>query len=123
MIEQQLTERIIGALIEVHRHLGPGLLESAYCECLCREFDLIGLQFKREVPLPLNYKGHLLAVSYRLDIVVEECVVLELKSIEALLPIHEAQLISYLKLSGMRVDFLVNFNVPRMIDGIVRRVV
>ena len=107
-----LTEHVIGAAIEVHRHLGPGLLESAYEECLCRELSLKGLPFERQLELPIEYKGVRLECGYRLDIVVERLLVLELKSVEALLPVHEAQMITYLKLTNLRAGLLINFNVP-----------
>ena len=107
-----LTEHVIGAAIEVHRHLGSGLLESAYEECLCRELSLKGLPFERQLELPIEYKGVRLECGYRLDIVVERLLVLELKSVEALLPVHEAQMITYLKLTNLRAGFLINFNVP-----------
>ncbi|WP_145281485.1 GxxExxY protein [Pirellulimonas nuda] len=119
----ELTEKIIGAAIEVHKHLGPGLLESAYQVCLCRELASSGIAFAVEVPLPVSYKGHLLEAGYRLDIVVEELVILELKSIEQLNSVHEAQLLTYLRLSGKRVGLLINFNVALLKDGIIRRVV
>ncbi len=119
---EALTEQIIGAAIEVHRHLGPGLLESAYEECLCRELSLRKLSFETQRHLPLEYKGIKLACGYKLDIVVEGRVVLELKCVEKILPIHEAQLLTYMKLGGFKVGLLMNFNVPLMKDGIVRRV-
>ncbi len=109
LIEEQLTEAIIGAAIEVHSELGPGLLESAYEECLCHELMLRGLSFKRQVELPVVYKGIKLDCGYRIDIIVEDRVVLELKTVEKLLPVHEAQLLTYLKLSGKRVGLLINF--------------
>ncbi len=115
-----LTERIIGAAIEVHRTLGPGLLESTYEVCLCRELDLRGLQFNRQVALPVNYKGVKLDAGYRLDIVVENQVVLELKSVTAIQPVHEAQLITYLKLSGYPLGLLMNFNVKYLKRGLKR---
>src|SRR5581483_10660385 len=112
MLEQEhLTESIIGAAIDVHRELGPGLLESAYEECLCHELHLRSLAFQRQVELPVTYKGLKLDCGYKLDIVVEEQVVLELKSVEQILPIHQAQLLTYLRLSGKRVGLLINFNV------------
>ncbi|HTP84821.1 MAG TPA: GxxExxY protein [Alphaproteobacteria bacterium] len=117
-----LTEKIIGAAIEVHRALGPGLLESAYEVCLCHEFSLAGLQFRRQVPLPVTYKSVTLDCGYRADIVVESTVMLELKTVEAVLPVHKAQLLTYLKLSGLRVGLLINFNVPMLKDGLVRMV-
>jgi len=123
MLEQEhLTESIIGADIDVHRELGPGLLETAYEECLCHEFHLRGMHFLRQVELPVGYKGLKLDCGYRLDVVVEEQVILELKSIEQLLPIHQAQLLTYLRLSAMKIGLLINFNVAVLKNGIVRRV-
>ena len=116
----QLTSKIIGAAIEVHKILGPGLLESTYEECLCHELALRGIQFERQKQLPITYKGKALDAGYRLDILVEGAVILELKSCEAIEPIHRAQLITYLRLSGLQVGLLLNFNVPVMKDGIVR---
>jgi GxxExxY protein len=122
MIEEKLTEQIIAAAIEVHRHLGPGLLESAYSRCLCHELISRGLKIQCEVALPVVYKGVQIECGYRLDILVEDLVILELKSVEQVQPIHEAQLITYLKLSQKRVGLLINFNVKRLVDGITRRV-
>ena len=116
------TSPIIGAAIEVHRNLGPGLLESAYEECLCHELHLRGIDCKRQVPLPLLYKGLKLDCGYKIDLIVQDEVVLELKAVERFLPIHEAQLLTYLKLTGKRVGLLINFNVPLLTQGIVRRV-
>jgi GxxExxY protein len=112
----------IGAAIEVHRNLGPGLLESAYEECLCHELHLRGLDFKRQVALPLLYKGLKLDCGYKLDLIVQDQVILELKAVDKLLPIHEAQLLTYLRLTGKRVGLLINFNVPLLTQGIIRRV-
>ncbi len=120
MRENELTEKIIGACIEVHRHLGPGLLESAYQACLCRELVLQGLKFEREKSLPIEYKGHHVDCGYRLDLVIENEVVVELKAVERLLPIHEAQLLTYLKLTGIQLGLLINFNTPLLKDGIKR---
>lgn len=117
-----LTREIIGAAIEVHRHLGPGLLESAYRRCLMQELSLRGIAFKSECPLPLEYKGLQLESGYRLDLLVADAVVVEIKSVEALCKIHEAQLITYLKLGGWRVGLLINFNVDVLKNGIRRRV-
>ena len=117
-----LTREIIGAAIEVHRHLGPGLLESAYLQCLTRELSLKGIPFKREWPLPLEYKGVRLGCSYRLDLLVSDAVVVEIKSVEALTSIHDAQLLTYLKLGGWKVGLLINFNVEVLKTGIHRRV-
>lgn len=119
---QELTERIIGAAIEVHRVLGPGLLESAYEECLRHELDLRGIRWQREVWVAVNYKGHVVPEAYRIDLIIEDCVVLELKAVEQLLPVHEAQLLTYLKLTGKRVGLLINFCVPALKNGIIRRV-
>jgi GxxExxY protein len=117
---RQLTESIIGAAIEVHRAPGPGLLESAYEECLCYELGVSGIRFDRQRPLPVSYKGVLLDCGYRVDLFVEDTVVVELKTVERLLPIHEAQLLTYLKLMDRRVGLLVNFNVPMLKQGIKR---
>jgi GxxExxY protein len=117
-----LTKEIIGAAIEVHRHLGPGLLESAYLQCLARELFLKQIPFKREWPLPLEYKGIRLGCSYRLDLLVSEAVVVEIKSVEALTSIHDAQLLTYLKLGGWKVGLLINFNVEVLKTGIHRKV-
>ncbi len=122
LVYQELTESVIAAAIEVHKELGPGLLESAYEECLCRELSLRGLRFRRQVPLPVNYKGVHLDCGYKMDIVVEDKVVLELKAVEATTPLHEAQLLTYLRLSHRRVGLLMNFNTVLMKDGIARRV-
>jgi GxxExxY protein len=116
----QLSSQIIGAAIEVHKHLGPGLLESAYEECLCHEFELRGLTFERQKPLPLEYKGKRLDCGYRLDLLVENEIVLELKACEKVEPIHQAQLLTYLKIAGLRLGLILNFNNPVMRDGIVR---
>ncbi|NUM79115.1 GxxExxY protein [candidate division KSB1 bacterium] len=116
----ELTGVIIGAAIEVHRILGPGLLESAYEECLNHEFRQHLVRFARQHPLPVVYKGTKLDCGYRLDFLVEEAVVVEIKAVEAILPIHEAQLLSYLKLGGWHVGLLINFNVPVLKQGIKR---
>jgi len=116
------TREIIGAAIEVHRHLGPGLLESAYVKCLTRELYLKKIPFKREWPLPVTYKGIRLDCTYRLDLLVGDAVVVEIKSVEAVTPIHEAQLLTYLKLGGWKVGLLINFNVEVLRTGIHRRV-
>ena len=115
------TSPIIRAAIEVHRHLGPGLLESAYEECLCHELHLVELDFKRQVPLPVIYKGLLLDCGY--EIVVRDEVIVELKAVERILPIHQAQLLTYLKLAQKQVGLLINFNVPLLTQGISRRVI
>jgi len=122
LIYEELTEQIIAAAIEVHKHLGPGLLESTYEECLCHELGLRGLRFLRQVSLPVTYKGVKLDCGYRLDVVVEDKVILELKSVDEVNSLHEAQLLTYLRLSGRKVGLLLNFNTPVMKDGITRRV-
>jgi len=122
LLEASLSERVIGAAIEVHKLLGPGLLESVYEACLGREFDLLGIAYERQVALPLNYKGVRLDEGYRMDLVVEQRIVLEIKSVQELLPIHEAQLLTYLRLSSLKVGLLINFNVPVLRDGLKRRV-
>lgn len=115
-----LTEAIIGAAIEVHRALGPGLLESAYLKCLAHELSRCGLHCQTEVAVPVVYKDVKLDCGYRLDLVVEQEIVLELKAVESVLPVHKAQLITYLKLSGKPVGLLINFNVQLLKDGIHR---
>ena len=118
----ELTGDVIGAAIEVHKILGPGLLESAYEECLCHELRLRSIRFERQRELPIEYKGVTLDCGYRLDVVVENKVILELKAREALEPIHEAQLLTYLKLTGIKMGLLINFNVPMLRQGIKRLV-
>ncbi|GAB4429864.1 MAG: GxxExxY protein [Anaerolineae bacterium] len=122
LYEKELTGQIIGAAIEVHRELGPGLLESAYQTCLAQELKLRNLKFEKEKPLPVSYKGCQLDCGYRLDFLVEGKVVVELKAVEAIQPVHEAQLLTYLKLTRCRVGLLINFNVPVLKKGIIRRV-
>ncbi len=116
----KLSSRIIGAAIEVHKALGPGLLESAYEECICHELSIGGLSLERQKPLAVQYKGINLDCGYRLDVVVEDAIILELKSCEKIEPIHKAQLLTYLKLSGIKLGLLLNFNVSLMREGIVR---
>ena len=118
----EITQAIIGAAIDVHRALGPGLLESAYKECLCRVLELKQLQFEKEKGLPLEYKGLILEQGYRVDVLVLNRVVVEVKAVEVVLPVHEAQLMTYMRLGGWRVGLLINFNVPVLKDGIRRRV-
>jgi GxxExxY protein len=118
----RITEQIIGAAIEVHRALGPGLLESAYEECLCRELSLREIPFERQRPLPVEYKGTTLDCGYRLDLLVMGTVVVEIKAVECIEPIHEAQLLTYMKLGGLKLGLLINFNVPVLKDGIRRRI-
>lgn len=116
----KLSEKVIGACIEVHRALGPGLLESAYEECVCHELSLRAIRFERQFPLPVIYKAVKLDCGYRLDLVVENRIIVELKSVETLLPIHEAQVLTYLKLTGKTVGLLMNFNVPVLKAGLKR---
>jgi GxxExxY protein len=116
-----LTGEVIAAAIEVHKFLGPGLLESTYEECLCREFELRNkFFFERQKELPVEYKGVKLDCGYRLDILVANKLIIELKACESLQPIHEAQLLTYLKLTGIKVGLLINFNVPVLKEGIKR---
>lgn len=117
----QITEEVIGAAIEVHRHLGAGLLESAYEECLCRELTLRGIVFERQKAIPLEYKGLRLECGYRLDLLVAGEVAVEIKAMDTIAPIHEAQLLTYLKVGGWKAGLLMNFNVPMLKQGIRRR--
>jgi GxxExxY protein len=118
----QITEKIIGAAIEVHRKLGPGLLESAYQECLGREMLLRNIPFEREVPVPVIYKDVHLECGYRLDFLVNRTVVVELKAVDVMPPVFEAQLLTYLRLGGWHIGLLINFNVMMLREGIRRRV-
>ena len=118
--ENEITSLVIGYAIEVHRVLGPGLLESAYEECLCYELAQSGTRFLRQVPLPVRYKGVALDCGYRMDLLLEDLVIVEIKAVEALAPIHEAQLLTYLKLAQKPVDLLINFNVPVLKQGLKR---
>jgi GxxExxY protein len=116
----EITEKVIGAAIEVHSQLGPGLLESAYEDCLCRELALRDISFKKQLTLPLEYKGVKLDSGFRVDLLIEEAVVIEAKAVESILPVHEAQLLTYLKLGKWKVGLLINFNVARLKEGIKR---
>ena len=122
LYQEQLTGQIIGAAIEVHRQLGPGLLESTYQACLCHELELRGILYECQKPLPLEYKGIKLECGYRIDLLVADSVIVEIKSVDALAPIHEAQLLTYLKLTGIKIGFLLNFNVVVLKNGIRRLV-
>jgi GxxExxY protein len=115
-----LSEEVIGAAIEVHRALGPGLLESAYEQCLCYELSSKEVGFRRQVELPVSYKDVKLDCGYRMDIVVSDALVVEIKTVEKLLPVHHAQLLTYLKSSGLETGLLINFNVPVLKQGIKR---
>jgi GxxExxY protein len=116
-----VSHRVIGCAIEVHRNLGPGLLESVYEACLCRELSRAGLAFIRQRRIPVIYKGEPIDCDLIADIVVEQSLILEIKSVQAIHPIHEAQLLTYLKVSGIRAGLILNFNETRLIDGIRRR--
>ena len=122
LIHAELTERIIGAAIKVHTELGPGLLESTYGACLQYEMEAAALRFETQVKLPIAYKGFHLDAGYRLDFLVEKSVILELKAVEQVIPLRRAQLLSYLRLSGLQVGLLLNFNVVHLRQGIVRMV-
>ena len=118
----ELSNRVIGCALEVHRNLGPGLLESTYEQCLAHEFKIAELPFKLQCPLPVEYKGVKLDCGYRIDLLVDDSLILELKSVDKLLPIHQAQLLTYMKLSGISVGLLINFNVKYLKHGIKRMV-
>lgn len=122
MQHEELTEKVIGCAIEVHRVLGPGLLESTYEQCLARELSLQEIEFRLQVPLPVEYKGVRLDCGYRVDVLVANRVIVELKSVDKILGIHQAQLLTYLKLSGMSTGLLINFNVDQLKQGIKRLV-
>jgi GxxExxY protein len=122
LLEKDLTDKIIGAAIEVHKVPGPGLLESAYQVCLEHESTLRKISFESMVDLPLNYKGINLDAGYVIDLVYDKRVIVELKAVERVIPVHEAQLLTYMRLTDIRVGLLINFNVPVLKDGIYRRV-
>jgi GxxExxY protein len=123
METNQVAEKIIGCAIEVHKNLGPGLLESAYEECLYYELENCGLNVKRQLSLPLVYKDVKLDAGYRIDLMVENKVIVEIKSVEAIAEIHKAQLMTYMKLANIKIGLLMNFNVSRLKDGIVRWII
>lgn len=122
LLEKDLTDKIVGAAIEVHKILGPGLLESAYQVCMEHESALRNIPFERQVDLLLNYKGLDLDAGYVIDLIYDKRVIVELKAVERVIPVHEAQLLTYMKLTGIRVGLLLNFNVPVLKDGLYRRV-
>ena len=122
MTENAVGQQVLGCALKVHRALGPGLLESAYEACLAHELDRAGLSFERQLAMPLRYEGLKLELGYRLDLLVEGVVVVEVKAIERLTDVHRAQLVSYLKLGGYKLGYLLNFNVAVLKDGIVRMV-
>lgn len=117
---ETLAGQVIGACIEVHRHLGPGLLESAYEECLCHELSLRNIPFQRQAPLPVTYKSVQLDAGYRLDLVVDSRIILELKACDVVPKVARAQVISYLRLTGLTLGYLINFHAYRLVDGIQR---
>ena len=118
--DNDLTRRVIGCAIEVHRHLGPGLLESAYEDCLCHEMSLEDIAHERQIALPVVYKGLSISAGYRLDVLVESRLILEIKAVDRPAPVHEAQLLTYLRLSGLRIGLLLNFYHAVLRDGIKR---
>jgi GxxExxY protein len=118
----RLSNRVIGCALEIHRHLGPGLLESTYEQCLVHEMNIAGIPFKLQHPLPVEYKGIKLDCGYRVDLLVDDQIIVELKSVESLLPIHQAQLLTYMKLADISIGLLMNFNVKHLKNGIKRMV-
>ncbi|MBT3517997.1 MAG: GxxExxY protein [Candidatus Marinimicrobia bacterium] len=122
LLEQELTRKIIKCAIEVHKALGPGLLELSYEKCLMKEFELSDVLFKSQIELPLEYKRVRIDAGYLIDLIVEQKVIIELKAVGSLIPVQEAQLLTYMKLTGIRVGMLMNFNVPVLKDGIKRMV-
>lgn len=122
LLEQELTRKIIKCAIEVHKALGHGLLESSYEKCLMKEFELSDVLFKSKIEIPLDYKVVRIDAGYRIDLIVEQKVIIELKAVGLLIPVHEAQLLTYMKLTGIRVGMLMNFNVSVLKDGIKRMV-
>ena len=122
LVAERLTEQLIGLAITVHRLTGPGLLESVYEECLCKELSIREIPFTRQVGLPVEFKGARLDCGYRIDLLVDNTVLIEIKSVETIMPVHESQLLTYMKLGGWKVGLLINFNVPLLKQGIRRRV-
>jgi GxxExxY protein len=123
LVHRALTEQIIGLAIDVHRNIRPGLLGSVYSACLCLELERVGLPFEREVMIPVVYKGTTIPLGFRADIVVKNAIILEIKAVAELLPVHEAQLLTYLRMSGIRVGLLMNFHALRLKDGLQRFIV
>ncbi len=123
LIAGELTEQVIGLAIEVHRHTGRGLLESVYEQCLCHELREAGIPCERQVPIPVIYKGISIGDSFRADVVVARKMILEIKAVAAILPAHEAQLHTYLRMSGIRIRLILNFNARRLTEGLRRYVV
>jgi GxxExxY protein len=122
LYDEELTRRVIGAAIEVHRELGPGLLESCYEECLCHEFDVCQIPYRRQVAMPLVYKSKRLDCGFRADLIVAEKVLIEIKAVEAVADVHKAQLLTYLRITGLRVGLILNFNSVVLKDGMIRMV-
>lgn len=120
MNENEISKEVVGAALEIHKALGPGLLESVYEECMCRELSLRGLAFKRQVVVPLKYKDLKLESGLRLDLLVEELVIIEIKAVEKVMPVHKAQILSYLRLTGKKLGLLINFNEELIKNGIHR---
>ena len=118
----EVTHAIIGCALKVHTALGPGLLESAYHKSLARELEKIGLRVESQITLPIVYEGLRIEAAYRVDLRVEKIVLVEVKAVESILPVHQAQMLSYLQLSGIRIGLLINFNVVRLVDGIKRMI-
>jgi GxxExxY protein len=123
LIAGELTEQVIGLAIEVHRHTGPGLLESVYEQCLCHELHEAGIPFERQVAIPVIYKSHPIGDGFKADIVVAREVLLEIKAVAAILPVHEAQLHTYLIMSGIHIGLILNFHARRLVDGLRRYIV
>jgi GxxExxY protein len=123
LIADELTDRVIGLAVEVHRHTGPGLLESVYERCLYHELKTAGIRFDRQKPLPVKYKGISLDAGFRADMVVENALLIEIKAVGSILPVHNTQVLTYLRMSGYRVGLLLNFHAPRLKDGLHRFVV
>lgn len=121
LTENVLTEKIIGCAIEVHRHLGPGLLESTYEDCLCYELNQSGISFQRQLVIPVIYKTIRIESAYKIDLLIEDTVIIELKSVEKVLPVHHAQLLTYMKILNKPLGLLINFNVPTLKEGISRK--
>jgi GxxExxY protein len=120
LLQRELTEQIIGLAIEVHRETGPGLLESVYEQCMCHELSEAGIQFERQVTIPVFYQGRRIGEGFRADIVASNKIILEIKALAAILPLHEAQLQTYLRMSGIRFGLLLNFHAARLTDGLRR---
>lgn len=123
LLGEKLSERVIGLAIEVHREVGPGLLESVYERCLCRELEQAGIEHRRQIAIPVYYKGERLDEGFRADVLVENCIILEIKAVASILPAHEAQLQTYLRMSGVHIGLIMNFAAPRLKDGLRRFVV